>query len=178
MGAAAGGGGCALSVQLLGGFGVRLGSRRVGDAAWRLAPARSLVKVLALAAKHRLHREQLLEQLWPDLTPAAATNALHQALYAARRALQPDVTRATASTYLRLDREVLTLRALGGVSTDVDRFERAAHEARLARDLASHQAALAVYGGELLPEDRYAEWAIPRRDALRALWHRLLTVLC
>ena len=64
--------------------------------AWRLRDARRLVKLLAATPGHRLHREQALEALWPDATPERPTGALHQALHAARRALRPDVTRATA----------------------------------------------------------------------------------
>ena len=46
-----------------------------------------MVKLLALDPAQRLHREYLLDLLWPDLSPSAAANNLHQALHAARRAL-------------------------------------------------------------------------------------------
>ncbi len=70
----------ALQVRLLGGFAVRVGSRTVADADWRLRRARTLIKLLALAPGHRLHREQAVELLWPEAAPAAAANNLHQAL--------------------------------------------------------------------------------------------------
>jgi hypothetical protein len=59
----------------------------VADRAWRLRKAKALVKILALAADRRVHREQLAELLWPDRDAAAAANNLNQALYAARPAL-------------------------------------------------------------------------------------------
>jgi DNA-binding SARP family transcriptional activator len=58
-----------------------------GEGSWRLRKARTLVKLLALAPAHRLHREQLIAALWPDREPEAAANNLHQVLHVARRQL-------------------------------------------------------------------------------------------
>ena len=88
-------------IELLGGFGVWVGPRVIGEDQWRLRKARSLVKLLALSPGHRLHREQVMETLWPDLDPAAAANNLHQALYGARRVLEPGGTAPHTTTILR-----------------------------------------------------------------------------
>jgi DNA-binding SARP family transcriptional activator len=74
-------------VWLLGGFRVSIGSRAIEENEWHLRKARSLVKLLALALGHRLHREQVMEALWPELGMHKASNNLHQVLHAARRAL-------------------------------------------------------------------------------------------
>ncbi len=74
-----------LRIQLLGGFHVAIGSRSIEDRAWRLRKARSLIKLLALAPGHRLHREQVTDQFWPELEPDAAVNNLHYTLHVARR---------------------------------------------------------------------------------------------
>ena len=87
-----------LRIGLLGGF--RVGPRVVGENEWRLKKAASLVKLLALAAGHHLHREQVMDLLWPDLDSRAAANNLHYALHVARGVLGPG-PRASAS-YLRL----------------------------------------------------------------------------
>ena len=47
-----------VQVWLLGCFEVRVGSLTIGEDGWRLRKAASLVKLLALAPGHRLHREQ------------------------------------------------------------------------------------------------------------------------
>ena len=78
-----------LRIWLLGGFKVSVNSRSIGDDQWRLRNARSLLKLLALAPGHRLHREQVMETLWPDLGIRKASNNLHQILHAARRTLEP-----------------------------------------------------------------------------------------
>jgi len=76
-----------VSLELLGRFAVVVNGAEVDERAWRLRKARTLVKVLALAPGRRLHREQTMELLWPDLTATAAQNNLHQTLHAARRVL-------------------------------------------------------------------------------------------
>ncbi|HEX5504168.1 MAG TPA: BTAD domain-containing putative transcriptional regulator [Thermomicrobiales bacterium] len=154
----------ALRVTLLGGFRVALGAREVDAGAWGLHKAADLVKLLALAPGHALHREQLLEALWPDRDPASAANGLRYALHIARRALEGPPLRAPRALHLRDGR--LELRPAGGLWVDVAAFEAAAAAARGAADPAAGDAALALYAGDLLPEDRYADWAADRREAL------------
>ncbi len=57
-------------VRLLGGFRVSVGSRVIREDSWRLRKAASLIKLLALAPGHRLHRERAMDLLWPDLGSA------------------------------------------------------------------------------------------------------------
>lgn len=72
-------------IGLLGGFEVSVAGRPVTAESWRLRKAKTLVKLLALAVGHRIHRDTVVGILWPDLEPTSATNNLHQALYVARR---------------------------------------------------------------------------------------------
>jgi DNA-binding SARP family transcriptional activator len=75
-------------IWLLGGFRVSVGSSRsIGEDEWRLRKAGNLIKLLALAPGHRLHREQAMDLLWPELESGAASNNLHHALHVARRTL-------------------------------------------------------------------------------------------
>ena len=66
----------AVRVELLGGFRVSVGSRAIEEGEWRLREAKSLLKLLALAPGHRMHRERLMDLLWPDLGLQAAANNL------------------------------------------------------------------------------------------------------
>jgi DNA-binding SARP family transcriptional activator len=145
-------------IWLLGGFRVGLDSRTVPDEAWRRNKAKAVVKLLALAPSHRLHREQLMDLLWPELAPDAAAANLRKAVHFARQALAPE--------HLRLRQEVLQLGA-ERLWVDVQAFQAAAQ----AGDLA---AAIDLYGGELLPEDRFEPWAEQHREQLGARFSRLL----
>ena len=144
-----------LAIQLLGAFSVWVAGDQVPDGTWRLRRAKSLIKLLALAPERRLHREQVVEELWPGEDPAG--NSLHQVLYTARRALGPD-----AGERLVLRDDVVALVG-DDVWVDVDAFERAVAEARTRRTNDSYRTALELYGGELLPEDRYEDWTAARR---------------
>src|SRR3954452_5645456 len=150
-----------VSVRLLNGFAAAVDGVPVPETAWRLKKARELVKLLALAPGHRLHREQAMDVLWRDRAPAAAANNLNQAVYVARRALDPGaILVREASVELSAD-------------VDVDRLKVAADDARRAGTPGAYSAALSLYRGELLPENRYDDWAEELRDELAELATRL-----
>ena len=79
-----------VAITLLGGFAVTVDGRAVDPSHWRRRPAANLVKLLALAPDRRLHREQVIDALWPDVAVADAAPRLHKAAHFARRALGPD----------------------------------------------------------------------------------------
>jgi predicted ATPase/DNA-binding SARP family transcriptional activator/DNA-binding CsgD family transcriptional regulator len=164
-----------MRVWLLGGFRVSVGDRTVEEGAWRLRKAASLVKLLALAPGRLLHREQVMELLWPDLRRRAASNNLRQALHSARQALEPDSP--TGSRYLASEDESLKLCPSGSLWVDVETFEQAARTARRSREPAAYEVALDLYAGELLPTDRYEEWAEEHRRRLREIYLSLLVGL-
>ena len=153
------------SVTLLGGFAAEVDGAPVPDSAWRLRKAKELVKLLALADGHHLHREQAMDALWPDRDLAAAANNLNQAVHAARRALGAEAIELQDGL-LRLDADL-----------DVEAFERAANDARRDRTAAACERALALYGGELLPENRYDDWAELERGRLAAIHEELEQML-
>ena len=136
--------------------------------------------MLALSSGHRLHREQAMELLWPDLHQEAALNNLHYALHVARRTLEPTAlasSSADTSRYLRLQSEQLTLCPDSPLWVDVEAFEEAANTARHSLEPAAFRAAIDLYSGELLPDDRYEPWAEERRAELRELYLSLLLEL-
>ena len=159
-------------LRLLGDFSVWVGSRAVGEGAWRLRKAASLVKLLALAPRHRLHREQVMDLLWPDLGRRAASNNLRQALHTARHALETDSP--AGSRYLASEEESLVLCPESYLWVDVEAFEEAARTARRSREPTAYEAALDLYAGELLPTDRYEEWAEEHRLRLHETYLSLL----
>jgi len=161
-------------IQLLGGFEVDRAGAPVDGKSWRLRKARTLVKMLALAREQRLHRDALVEALWPDRAPTSAVNNLHQALHVARRALAGD---QPSNGWLELRDDFVVLRAGGLVDVDVRTFERLAGAARSSGDLGELRAAVAAYTGDLLPEDRFEDWATRLRDELRATFCDLLVDL-
>jgi DNA-binding SARP family transcriptional activator len=60
---------------------------------------------------------------------------------------------------------------------DVRRFEHLAARARASGDLADLRTAVAAYTGDLLPEDRFEDWAARPREELRESFRDLLVDL-
>ncbi|MDH4075355.1 MAG: hypothetical protein OEW29_05405 [Acidimicrobiia bacterium] len=149
-----------IRITMLGSFAVSVDGRSVADGAWTRRHAAGLVKALALAPDHRLHREQLLDRLWPDDRVDEAGPKLHKAAHYARRAL------ALPGAVVLRDGHVL-LAPHHAVAVDVAEFEELAQVALAGPDLEAARRALALYAGELLPQDRYDEWVEERRDQLR-----------
>jgi DNA-binding SARP family transcriptional activator len=158
-----------LLIQLLGGFRVSVGSRVLDDSAWYLRKARSLLKLLILAPRHRLHRERITDVLWAEQEPEAAANNLHKALHVARRILEPALPRNGNSAYLQLQHDFVILTLPPSSWIDVDAFEEAARIARSKQKPVAYKAALYLYAGDLLPEDRSEDWVVRRCEELRTL---------
>jgi DNA-binding SARP family transcriptional activator len=158
-----------IRVQLLGAFSVACGDRVLIDQTWNRHRAAGLIKVLALQPGRALHREQVLDALWPELDPTSAANNLHKNVHYVRSELERQgadgalVTLAGGSVCL--DR---------GVGIDVDAFRRAAVRARAARtNVRLYDDAIGLYAGELLPLDRFEPWAALHRDDLASIHARL-----
>ncbi|MFD8572983.1 ATP-binding protein [Streptomyces sp. NPDC059639] len=165
-----------LRLHLFGGF---TATRDTGPALadrWPRPSAQTLVKLLAVVPGHRLHREQAMAVCWPDADQQSATGSLRVALHAARRALEPELAPRASSSYLISDGALLRLDP-ATVRIDADEAEAAARAALTSRDPGQLAAALDLFTGEPLPEDRYANWAQARRDQLVALREEVLLAL-
>jgi DNA-binding SARP family transcriptional activator len=148
-----------VAIKLLGGFEVSVNGAVIPEADWRRRTAASLVKILALAPARRLHREQVMELLWPNEPPRDAAPKLHKAAHYARKAAGGD------AVVLRND--VALLFPASDLTVDVAVFDELSQRAIADGDPAAARAAIARYAGELLPDDRYEEWAAERRELLR-----------
>ncbi len=123
-----------------------------------------------------MHREQITDALWPDLDTKSAANNLHRALHFARGVLETTPPNTTPR-YLQRQGALLALCPEGPLWVDVQAFEEAAATARHSREPAAYRAAVELYSGELLPEDRYEEWTQEKREELRQLRLALLVEL-
>ena len=134
-----------LEVFLLGRFEVRRDGHPVTT--WPRAGARRVLKRLALAPQQRLPLHLLAQALWPQDYADRVRQRLHHLVYLLRSTLDPQ---GEHPALLRTHDGVLQL-APEGVWVDVPAFEQAA--ARALHDGGDAAAALALYGGPLLPGD-------------------------
>jgi DNA-binding SARP family transcriptional activator len=165
-----------VAIHLFGRFSVAVDGVSISGDAWRSRRAADVLKLLALAPAHRMHRAQVMEALWPESDPQASGTNLRKALHFARLATGDEHAVVNERGALVLWPEVR-------VETDVERFEAAAQRAQDGGNEASSRAAADLYLGELLPDDRYEPWLAEARGRLRrryldvlragALWDRL-----
>jgi DNA-binding SARP family transcriptional activator len=166
-----------LDLRLLGEFRAEIDDRPIPPDAWRQGRAAALVKLLALAPRHRLTRDQLIEALWPEASPDSGGTNVRKAVHFARRALGGEEAIAVGAGLVELWPN-------GDVASDVEQFEAAADLALASGDATALRAAAALYADELLPDDRSEPWAEDRRLALRdrylvvlrraGMWERIL----
>ena len=166
-----------LSFTLFGGFGVRRGGRPVAEEEWGRRIAGRLTRYLIVHRDQLVPEDLLFEAFWPDRPVEAARRGLQVALSAARAVLDP-ARGATGRVEVHERSYRLVLRP--GDSVDTDRYERAARAALADSDadrVPALRAAVGLWGGDPLPEDRYETWATVWRERLIDLHAQLLGTL-
>ena len=164
----------ALQIYLLGDFRLVVQGRFVTRAGWQKRKARMLVQILALQRSKSMRRDQLVELLFPDADAKSANENFYRAVYAARHALRPDLPAHAPSRYLIADGKQLLLADPVTVRTDVEDFERLAHEGLKKNTLEVLETAEALYGGDLLEDEPHEEWTFEPRRRLKALYHSVV----
>ena len=131
--------------------------------------SRTLLRMLALSADQDVHRERLVDQLWPDAEVGVATRRLQVAISSTRQFLEQAGMPAGFGIVRRGDAYRLTLPS--GSLVDVRQFEQSISAAAAAptveRALELRHRAIALYCGELFPEEGPAEFVVGPRERLR-----------
>ncbi len=153
----------------------------VTDQKWQQRRLRSLFSCLLSSPGRKLAREQVMEALWPDLDIETAAQRLNSTIHHLRQVLEPDITRPSKSSLLRLEHDMFILANQSLLWLDTDAFEEMLNHARVNSDpLQTEQLlveAAALYHGDFLPEEQYSEWTGARRETLRRNWISLLLQL-
>jgi len=149
---------------------------------WRRRSAERLLKVLLVNGR-RVHRDVLLDLLWPDVPSKSSIRGLRVTLHALRRAIAQvaperaplDLIRADGDTYvlntqgLWIDSDAFDEHYSAGL-----RFERLHQIDQAVRE---YTAAEALYRDDFLVEDLYEEWTVLPREELKDKYLLILTRL-
>ncbi len=140
--------------------------------------ALSVLRLLALHAGRSVHREVLMNSLWPDVEPEAALHSLQVAVSSLRKLMPP---RPAPSIARHGDAYQLELRP--DAFYDVRSFQAWLNAATAAMGQGDHRRAFDaasraadVYRGDLLLDEGPAEWVVGHRDALRLEMVRACTI--
>jgi DNA-binding SARP family transcriptional activator len=133
-----------------------------------------LLRCLVCERHRSVPTDVLAEAIWRQAGPTAP-NTVRHFVHTLRDRLEPDRPKHAESSFVVSRRGGYALNA-ERVWIDADEFEAdvatglravAAGDATVGRERLEHAAAL--YKGDLLSDDPYAEWALPERERLRAL---------
>jgi DNA-binding SARP family transcriptional activator len=155
-------------IRLLDGFEVLVEGAPDPAGRWTKRSAAALVKLLALSPRGRLHRDRVVDALWPDSTLDAALPRLHKAAHHARRELGH-------RDAVVLRDQVVALFPHARLEVDAIAFEVAADAALSTKPLSASACDEALrLAGELLPEDLAECWLDEPRQRLRLRVEQLL----
>lgn len=161
-----------LTVHCFGRFRISIDGRELDWSPLR-PRARSVARILAMYAGRAVHRDWLLDMLWPDADPTTATRSLHVSLSSLRRFFEENLPVDTGGRLLCREGDAYLLALPSDAYCDVAVFRQALERARRAGTghtggrLADLRTVLTAYGGELLPEDGPVEWVASEREKLR-----------
>ena len=166
----------ALTFRTLGRFEVRRGAWVVDAATWERKVAERVVRLLLIRGGELVPEDELFEALWPGKSPGSARRGLQTAISSARAVLDLP----WGPSRVQADERSYALIVGDGDRLDADAFEAAADRALAARGperLAALEAAAALWTGEPLPEERYADWAASWRERLSSVHADVLVAL-
>ncbi len=157
-----------LRIYTLGGFRIERGGRQIHPNGRKSLPGGQLFKCLLTRETRRLVRDEAFE-LFFEKSGEAAKDTIRSQLSRFRDVVEPGMSADESVIVYR--NGIVAIRPRANVWVDADAFEQLVARARRADapdDLLEE--ADRLYGGDYLPDDLYADWAGPRREALRRLW--------
>lgn len=148
----------------------------VTEAGWQQQGVRSIIACL-LTHGRKLHREQLIEALWPE-AEVSQTSRLDRLLYTARQLFEPERSRFTASQILASEGDIVVL-SPKHVWSDIDTFEQLVRNIPGKSDPGEQERlldeALLLYQGPFLPHEHgHPSIALRREYVQRSLVGLLL----
>jgi DNA-binding SARP family transcriptional activator/predicted ATPase len=170
--------GMRIGVKLFGVFEVTLGAvpQVIAAKHWRARRARWLLQLIALQKGAQLHRDLVLEALWPDSDSEAAANRLHHTLHVLRKIFaQHGID--PAHSVVQAQGGMVQLNPGYALVIDACEFQRLVSQARSGTDSDSDtddasQAealaqAIALYTGDLLVNEPYEDWVAQSREGYK-----------
>lgn len=138
---------------------------------WCGNKAKSIFKYLVVHRGQPIHREALMELLWPDVEPESARRNLYQAIYSLRKTLQTD---DPEFSHILFEDNQYRLNPEMKLWVDSEAFQ-AAYKAgqqleqagQLPEAISEYQVAESLYQGKFLAEDIYEDWPTIQREHLK-----------
>ena len=166
-----------LQIFTLGCFGLVVAGRSVAIEKWKRKQAVTLLKYLVTQLDRPVHRERLIDSLWPGIDEQQGWGRLKVAMYYLRSELRAngindDVVKTSDKAYL-LRRDA--------VWVDSHAFERFVAEGRGLQQQGQWEDALCryndarhLYRGDYLEEETFSDWCVEERERFREIYLEML----
>lgn len=168
-----------LSVRCFGSFELRVDGAPVLPRAVGRKKALTLLKVLLTHHGRPVTKDALIESLWPGGDPATKTSQLYVLVHELRRLLEPPT--CGEPVHVLTDADRYRFEPSGAARIDLWEFRALAelgvncHEqGDAARAVAAFEAAVALYRGDFMADEPYADWCQQERELLRETCLELL----
>jgi len=166
-----------LRIRTLGRFLLLVDGVPIPEERWPRQKTKELLKVLLTDPGQPFTFEQLADALLPNAAVETAIHNIQARASELRRVLEPELARGRDSKYILSAGEGYAFAPKCEYELDIEQLHanlKAAHasatEGQWAEASERFEEALASYGGEFLPEDRYEDWAEQTRSRLRAAY--------
>lgn len=164
----------ALSIFALGPLRIVGNAGPIRESAWRRKKARTLFGYLVCSRPRGVHKEQLMELLWPGGDPGRSAHALQVVLSDLRATLGAARSRREGRTFICRAGDSYSLDVGQAGWVDAEAFEAGCEAGRRAETAGDSEAAMryfvaaeSLYGGDFLVEEQFSDWAAARRERLR-----------
>src|SRR5687768_736356 len=172
--------GSVVFVRMLGPFKINVGGEVIGPALQ--AQVRTALQYILSQSPHMTSRDVLADLLWPDVSPRVAFSRLRVVLHGLRRSLSN--TRPGMAQIIVSSGNHLLLNPTIQIWIDVTEFElywkagwQAAKAGRKEEALVHYETAEALYAGNYLEDEPYADWTLLKRETLKDAYANILTML-
>ena len=155
--------GYSLAIRTLGQFEVWRGGEQVNPREWQREKARQLFQFFISNKGKWFTREQLSDQLWPDLDLDSSNQNLKVALNALNRTIEPAREPGQNPFFITRQETLYGLNPAADIYVDAEDFLALA-SSNQDEDL---ETAMQIYRGDYLPEATAEDWANEKREHLR-----------
>ncbi|GEM_PF-3933606 len=163
-----------LDLRCLGHFAIRRDGQPVPLDQFVRRRSVTLLKILLTRYGKPVHRDELLELLWPEGNPATTPALLHVVVHYLRRALEPQAPPGKLSAFIRSSGDTYVYDVSSPHRLDSQELLKAVQDGgrqeSLKQDAAaikSYERVLTLYDGDFLADERYSDWCALERSYLQ-----------
>lgn len=157
-----------IRLYFFGRFRIHVNGKDIMPDQWKRKRNRDIFKYIALHYKQTVPIEKIIDTFWGYDPPANAANIIWNAASVIRSIFEPDLPKGAPSSFLIAADKAYTLDF--GEKADIDFYtfsslmQTAEKIPDIPKRIETLENAVALYEGDLLPEDIYEEWTESKRE--------------